>query len=71
VVHHVSLLDKERFRKALVRERPRSSAAAVVALGLLSKALGALPLLSAALVLVMGLLSISGRFSMQHMGVMP
>jgi hypothetical protein len=30
-----------------------------------------LPLLSAALVLVMGLLSISGRFSMQHMGVMP
>ena len=30
-----------------------------------------LPMLSAALVLVMGLLSISGRFSMQHMGVMP
>jgi sulfite exporter TauE/SafE len=30
-----------------------------------------LPMLSAALVLVMGLLSISGRFSMQHMGGMP
>ena len=30
-----------------------------------------LPMLSAALVLVMGLLSISGRFSMQPMGVMP
>jgi len=30
-----------------------------------------LPMLSATLVLVMGLLSISGRFSMQHMGVMP
>jgi sulfite exporter TauE/SafE len=30
-----------------------------------------LPMLSATLVLVMGLLSISGRFSMHHMGVMP
>lgn len=48
VVHHVSLLDKERLRKALIQEMPRSSAAAVVALGLLSKALGALPLLSTA-----------------------
>ena len=38
VVHHVSLLDKERFRRALISEMPRRNAAAVVGLGLLSRA---------------------------------
>ena len=39
VVHHISLLDKKRFRKALISEgMPKRNAAAVVALGLLARA---------------------------------
>lgn len=37
VVRHVSLLDKKRFRKALIAEMPKRSAAAVMALGLLAR----------------------------------
>lgn len=37
VVRHISLLDKRRFRKALIGEMPRASAAVVVALGLVGR----------------------------------